>query len=468
MEEFKEKSLIQSLVEENHNLIEKQDVYIDTVISKLQNFIKQYDRYPKPEAKNLEEKKLANQIHWIRRAKVDSSIKLLNEERIKKLDAIGFIWFAKKQFDIDKFIAELQQFIEVNGRYPTRKTPNASESKLAQIVSSLRRVKAGKTNNYRLTDSMIKKLDSIGFIWDAKRVFNIDEFIKTLSEFIEVYNRYPSNRSSDDSERRLASHVNMLRNARKGKGTIALNEDRIKKLDAMGFIWGDQKLLDIDEFINNLSIFINKYNRYPDCNSNDKNEVNLAEQVSSLRLAKKVQDTNRLTNVMVQKLDAIGFEWEAKRRFDIDKFIENLQAFISIYDRYPSKASEDPVDKKLGTQVRYIRQVKKGRGVFTAEMESKLNAIGFEWEAKRRFDIDKFIENLQAFISQYDKYPSKESGDPVEKKLGAQVHNIRQAKKGKVHTRLTNEMIQKLNAIGFVWEARRGRPKKQEESIMQK
>ena len=92
-------------------------------------------------------------------------------------------------------------------------------------------------------------------------------------------------------------------------------------------------------------------------------------------------------------------------------------------------------------------------------MIEKLNKINFIWEVKyedRYQDwFTPFYENLQKFIVRNKRYPNHNSKENEEKKLAMVVNKIRQAKKGKGGTKLTEEMIAKLDDMGFIWEVRK-------------
>lgn len=366
---------------------------------------------------------------------------------------------SKRKFDIDKFIADLQAFIEENGRYPSSKSPNKIERKLGGCVGNLRLAKKGKERGYRLTASMIKKLDAVGFVWDAKKRLDLDEFIKDLNNFIKLNNRYPVYNTNNEDESKLANKVYMLRNARKGKSTVILTEEMINKLDSVGFIWDAKRLIDYDKFIEELQAFIKQHNRYPSPEAKDIAERKLAFRVSSIRQTRRGSKLLLLDETRIKKLDSIGFVWEPKDYFD--DFVENLKSFIQEHNRYPLQDSDNEFERKLARQVNRIRRSKKAKNYnrLNDEREKKLDDIGFIWDAQKLLDIDEFINNLLSFIEKNNRYPMKQSSDKYEVKLAGQVRSLRVAKKGKGTNRLTDDMVKKLDAVGFLWEGKKGRRK---------
>jgi len=110
----------------------------------------------------------------------------------------------------------------------------------------------------------------------------------------------------------------------------------------------------------------------------------------------------------------------------------------------------------LGSWVNNIRQAKKHLGQkkqkgdmnLTDDMIDSLNGIGFEWNLQK---------NSNDWFSELKEY-KKKFGDCIVssrntdyKSLAGWVANMRNARKGKVNSKLTGEMIDGLNGIGFYW-----------------
>ena len=113
-------------------------------------------------------------------------------------------------------------------------------------------------------------------------------------------------------------------------------------------------------------------------------------------------------------------------------------------------------DEEIGIQVCGVRCAYKGIGTrkLTLEMIEKLNSIGFPWEA----DInDYYAKWFPEFYEKVVAYKAKHGtfyGITQDKEIGPQVQIVRYAYKGKGGTKLTQEMINKLNSIGFPWSAK--------------
>ena len=116
--------------------------------------------------------KLGRRVNYIRLSKG-----LLSNEQRSLLDSIGFVWDAKRYFNFDEFYKHLVEYKTEIGdcKVPTNYIINGY--KLGQKVHSIRSGHIIVSNEQRLL------LDNTGFVWDAKRYFNFDEFYKHLAEY---------------------------------------------------------------------------------------------------------------------------------------------------------------------------------------------------------------------------------------------------------------------------------------------
>ncbi len=171
--------------------------------------------------------------------------------------------------------------------------------------------------------------------------------------------------------------------------------------------------------------------------------------VGAVRLAKKGKGSNNLTEEMIARLDAIGFPWTVENNW-FEEFIANLLVWKIDHPNFEGLQSKEC---PFANMVNTVRQAKKGKGntKLTEEMIARLNAIGFPWEAEKYDWFEKFMQDL--LIWKVD-HPNFENLMSKECPFAGTVNAVRQAKKGKGNIHLTEEMIVRLNAIGFPWEAR--------------
>lgn len=171
----------------------------------------------------------------------------LSEKQIAMLDAIGFEWSKNvERRTWDQSYALLRAFRKKNNRWPAHTTTKKEESKLAKWCSKMRAYRNGSDTSYKLSSEQIKKLDKLGFIWETTYKPTNSRSPEQLElcwnnryeefcTFINETKRYPRVEEGNAKENTLYSWwMRMAYLKRKG----LLREDRIQKLNLIGFRWG--------------------------------------------------------------------------------------------------------------------------------------------------------------------------------------------------------------------------------------
>jgi hypothetical protein len=170
----------------------------------------------------------------------------MKEERIQKLNEIGFEWFVPPVDSWDKRFEELKAFQREHGhcRVPGVNDKDSATYKLASWVSKQRQryklLQQGK-KGFVLTEERIQKLNEIGFEWSVTKVF-WDERFKDLKAFEKEHGhwRVPGKYDKNSATHQLALWVSKQRQGYKllqqgKKGFIT--EERIQKLNGIGLEW---------------------------------------------------------------------------------------------------------------------------------------------------------------------------------------------------------------------------------------
>ncbi len=184
--------------------------------------------------------------------------------------------------------------------------------------------------------------------------------------------------------------------------------------------------------------------------------------VARVRAANKNRGTTNLTQEMIDRLNAIGFPWEADKRDWFEEFYENLLEWKNKYNTFDNLKTTNSDFCPFGQVVVSVRKSKKGTNAaykLTDEMIQKLDAIGFPWEAKNDW-FDIFIENLIEWKIDHPNFEGLLSEDCP---FHTTVNRVRRSYKIKCQgisgmrgvINLTDEMIDRLNAIDFPWEAKK-------------
>ena len=172
-----------------------------------------------------------------------------------------------------------------------------------------------------------------------------------------------------------------------------------------------------------------------------------------LRVSRKRQSykQGKLPKAQVEKLNEIGFVWDVHADAFEEFYSHLLEYKEQNGDLQVPQSFISPDSYNLGKQVAHKRNDYK-EGKLTQEQIEKLNAIGFVWDAS--VDSDKIFKDFYSHLLEY-----KEQNGNLQVsqrfvsldgyKLGRQVSRKRNDyKKGKV----PQEQIDKLNAIGFIWD----------------
>lgn len=239
-----------------------------------------------------------------------------------------------------------------------------------------------------------------------------------LSEYHEREQDWPAM-----TEGKLGLWCHTQRLSRK-RGT--LSEERIRRLDTIGFDWEPQDSRWMTNY-HEVAAFYREKGRWP-----KRGEDNLSIWCNTQRQARK---NGRLTKDRIRRLDAIGFVWEYDWAEEWHKNYEALKAFYDEKKRWP-KVKDGALGRWCCTQ----RKLRRQAGL-SEERASALETIGFPWSSddvwKEKYD------RLQIFRQINGRWPTSREGV-----LGSwccvQRRLYRQGK-------LSDERIKILEKIGFEW-----------------
>jgi len=262
--------------------------------------------------------------------------------------------------------------------------------------------------NRKLSQDRIKRLEEIGFTWhsvnkDTAFEKRCSELIRFKEEFghCKVPYTYPANPSLGH----WCSSLRIVRNKiQKGKkpGTITLSQDRIDRLDEIGFDWHTYDKI-FETRCRELIAFKEEFGH---CDVPTKYTANrtLGTWCNHVRTAYKsiqkgVKPTANLTQDRMARLEEIGFNWRANAgAFDM-KILE-LKAFKEDHGHcnIPARCSSNP---SLGMWCSNLRSahnkiqmgVKPTRHLPQHRID-QLNEIGFKWCQKNLSTRRKGIKSL--------------------------------------------------------------------------
>lgn len=371
---------------------------------------------------------------WVGKQRIKRNNGLLSNERIERLNEIGFIWDVLAANWEEMF----EYFLESKRKHGNRNMPSRwpENPKLGRWVSTQREF----WKNGKLSEDRIKRLEAIGFEWNILEA-KWNEMFSALMTFNEknghcnVQRGWPENPD-------LSYWVSKQReNCRKG----LLSPDRIERLEQIGFIWDTIQ----NNWEENYSALIEYKSVTGNCDVPDKWPMNLrlSHWVGKQRSDWKM---NRLSADRIERLNAIGFTWDPQGAA-WNKMYEMLQEFKKNngHCNVPHAWSENV---KLGRWVARLRKLWK-EGKLSQEQIKQLESLNFtiiDYDAEKKETWEKMFSSLCEFRNIYGncKVPQGWHENP---ELANWVANQRQMKR---KNRLNSECLRRLNEIGFIWHTR--------------
>lgn len=227
--------------------------------------------------------------------------------------------------------------------------PSATEGKLGLWCHTQRMSKKRGI----LPQERQEQLDAIGFAWEQQDSYWSLQY-EELKAFYAREGRWPKR-----GDGALGTWCNTQRQARK-RGR--LTKERIRRLDALGFIWD----YDLDEQWHRqyvlLEVFVTSHGRFPKAT-----EGTLGNWCVTQRKRRRLGE---LEGERVKLLEALGFPWSAENVWTEN--FNRLKAFHAAEARWPS-SREGRLGSWCFVQKRLYRQ-----GKLSAERVKKLQEIGFD------------------------------------------------------------------------------------------
>ncbi|PYL26590.1 MAG: hypothetical protein DMF37_01580, partial [Verrucomicrobia bacterium] len=370
---------------------------------------------------------------WVdkqRRAKKD---KRIGENRIRRLEELGFVWDPFDKYWEDMY-STLEQYRKRHGdcNVPQGWVENPS---LGTWVATQRTLK----RESKLSEERIRRLGRLKFVWEPIDS-QWEEMFAALTTFKSNYGHcnVPNNWLEHP---RLRIWLNVQRRSKK-KGS--LSEKYIERLDTLGIVWDPRR----SSWEGMFEALLTHRRKYGNCNVPDNYVENapLGAWVSRQRIAKK---RGTLSTECVRRLDQVELVWEP-----ISAFWDQMFAELAKFKHKQGHCNVPRAwqeNRQLATWVGTQRQFRQAGKLSDGRIQ-QLENIGFTWNPR-----DARWEKMFAALVQYKKQngdcrvPQNWRHNP---KLGKWVDHQRHFKKSGI---LSEARIRRLDEIGFQWaELRRG------------
>lgn len=350
----------------------------------------------------------------------------------------------------DYMFAEAKKYYEQNGNLEVPKRYKTDEGySLGSWLMTQRKVRKGDQFGI-LGEDRIKKLDSIGMVWDSFRDLSWNKYYDAaLSYYVEYGDlKVPAQYVKDGIK--LGSWLSNLRTYRKcGAQSNYLTEERIAALDSIGMIW------DVLDMLWQRNFAVAKL--YYEQNGNldvpvgyvDENGVKLGVWINNLRNAYKGKSGGyRLTQEQIDLLTNIGMTWTCKFERAWERGYAEAGNYFAEHGDLNVPATYATKDGyMLG---RWLDRQRERKGKLSQDRIDRLNTLGMVWDKTDSWEV-RYTLAKQYFEEHGNlNVPPKYIADGVwlNKWLNEQKHIYLGKRKGKS---LTADQISRLNAIGMRW-----------------
>lgn len=325
---------------------------------------------------------------------------------------------------------------------------------LGEWLAHIRHMKA----KGELSVEQIEKMESIGVVWRKTRTF--DEAYEIAKEYYEMYGNLnvPYNYKTEDGFN-LGGWIVNLRSRRK-KGL--LSADKIARLDKIGMVWQVAQT-----FFESFELLKKYYNYYGniDLENGFKTLDGINYNPEGFNL-KKWLDNQRgsyhrgeLSDEKIILLERLHINWGVKKENKVswDHYYELAKNFylhnhhLKISRSFKTFDGINYSEKGLNLGAWLSRQqMAKKKGKLTEEQIQLLDGIGMVWTEREPYK--GFDEAYEIALEYYNKYGNLLVPVDYRTEDGYNLSSfLYQCRKKRESDLLSKEQIDKLDAIGMIW-----------------
>jgi hypothetical protein len=246
-----------------------------------------------------ENKQLAK---WVSHQRGHYQNKKLGKDRIKRLEDIGFEWkrisYTYSRLPWEENFDALREYKRIHGdcNVPDRRAENKQLANWVRVQRTIYRI--GK-----LSKARIKRLEDIGFVWDT-----IESFWDEMFDALRGYKRIQGDCNVPrywSENMRLGTWVHNQRTKYRDK---KLGENRIKRLEDIGFVWDPKEFFWEERFA-----VLKEYKKdHGNCNvPSGWSDQQLVNWVNNQRMSYR---KGKLSDECIKRLEDIGFVWNIRKR----------------------------------------------------------------------------------------------------------------------------------------------------------
>lgn len=401
--------------------------------------------------KTVEGYSLGTWLHTQRKVYKGEQFGILGEDRIEKLERIGMIWESYKDLSWETKLNSAKAYFEKhNDLLVPIDYVDDSGVKLGTWISNLRTYRKVGSNSASITPERIRKLDSIGMVWD---VFD-SLWEQNYSAAVKYYNEngdldVPVNYVTEDGIK-LHVWLQAIKSAYRNKGLKRkLTVQQIEGLEKIGIDWRTVPEIQWERGYNNAKEY---YEEHGDLlvpiSYVTKDGQTLGRWI---RAQREKRNNGKLKAERIKMLDALNMDWVGQT---VEVSWENRYKLAKDYYLQHGNLNL-PSDYKikgiwLAKWINEQRQIRIGnrKGKQLSKLQIKLlDEIGMQWERSEYYKWNEQFDRAKLFYEQYGHLNvSPKSDNPIEKKVAIW---LRHQKNRLKNDNLSDWQIEKLNTLDY-------------------
>ena len=373
----------------------------------------------------------------------------LTEEQIEKLDAIGMVWDRYKE-QWDETYAIAKAYYEENGSLDGLRNMKIDGKNIYQWLGD--QIKS--YNKGTLSEERTQLLEQIGVVWN-KNEARWQEMYDLAKKYYEENGNLLS-----ITDANLRNWIQVQRQAYKGKGSYTkLSKQQIEKLESIGMVWDvkGQGFSDMYELAKKY------YEEHGNLLLPDKYEIDAKKVSSWIKDKRKAYRNGTLSAEQIEQLEAIGMIWDV-RQYQWKAMYQQAQEY---YNEHGNLLITPKINKKLYQWLKTQRKLYMEDGKLTEQQKELLSIIEIDQEVKKDIDAktkvkikesssrndiwESMYEQAKEYFEQYGDLlvPRIEEYKQLSSWIKTQ---RRKYKTNNKKSNLSKEQIERLEAIGMVWD----------------
>ena len=326
---------------------------------------------------------LGNWLSTQRKVHAGKSYGCLTKQQVAKLDALGMVWENRLEISWERNFQAAKTYFKTYGNLDVPAKYHTQDGIfLGSWITNLRQQRKNNEKRNLLSVDRIKKLNSIGMIWNAVSVKWEENYSVAARYYAEHGDLLVPAKYIAPNGLALGQWIRSLRCARTGKGNVrSLTEEEIRRLDEIGMFWGNQNE---NRWMQSYQVAKRYYMQFGNLDVPisyvSPEGMALGRWVAHQKYAREKTDNRkgtRLTPKRIRLLNKIGMLWKTEssweHRYKLAKQYLETHGNLNIPAKYKT---EDGI--WLGAWLYRQKRVIKGRETgekLSAQQRKKLLAL---------------------------------------------------------------------------------------------